>query len=137
MDTHFTVKDCVWVDIPTFIDERGVISVMDKELPFEVKRVFWLYHIKDGKDRGAHALLDGAEIMIAIHGSFIVDLDDTVTKKSILLDSPEKGLIIRPGIWFRTHSYNDDGITLVLSSDAYMREKYTYNYDEFISYRNQ
>lgn len=137
MDTHFTVKDCVLVDIPTFIDERGVISVMDKELPFEVKRVFWLYHIKDGKDRGAHALLDGAEIMIAIHGSFIVDLDDTVTKKSILLDSPEKGLIIRPGIWFRTHSYNDDGITLVLSSDAYMREKYTYNYDEFISYRNQ
>lgn len=137
MDTHFTVKDCVLVDIPTFIDERGVISVMDKELPFEVKRVFWLYHIKDGKDRGAHALLDGAEIMIAIHGSFFVDLDDSVTKKSILLDSPEKGLIIRPGIWFRTHSYNEDGITLVLSSDAYMREKYTYNYDEFISYRNQ
>ena len=131
MNTSYTVRDCVLVDIPTFTDERGAISVMDKELPFEVKRVFWLHHIKEGKDRGAHALLDSEEIMIAIHGSFVVDLDDTETKVSVLLDEPEKGLIIRPGIWFRTHSYKEDGVSLILASEEYDKGKYTYDYDEY------
>ena len=131
MNTSFTVKDCVLVDIPTFVDERGAISVMDKELPFEVKRVFWLHHIKDGKDRGAHALLDSEEIMIAINGSFIVDLDDTETKASILLDDPGKGLMIRPGIWFRTHSFQDDGVSLILASEVFDRDRYTYDYEEY------
>ncbi len=131
MDTSFSVKDCNLVDIPTFIDERGAISVLDKELPFEVKRVFWLHHIQEGKDRGAHALLDSSEIMIAIHGSFVVDLDDTVTKTSIVLDDPSKGLIIKSGIWFRTHSYKEEGVSLILASEEYSRDKYTYDYEEY------
>ena len=131
MNLSYIVKDCILVDIPTFIDDRGAISVMDKELPFEVKRVFWLHHIQEGKDRGAHALLDSSEIMVAIHGSFVVDLDDTETKKSIVLDDPSKGLMIRPGIWFRTHSYREDGISLILASDEYARNKYTYDYEEY------
>ncbi len=131
MDTSYTVKDCVLLDLPTFTDDRGAISVMDKELPFEVKRVFWLHHIKEGKDRGAHALLDSEEIMIAIHGSFVVDLDDTDTRTNVLLDNPGKGLIIRPGIWFRTHSYREDGVSLILASEEYARDRYTYDYEEY------
>lgn len=131
MDLSYTVKDCILVDIPTFTDERGAISVMDKELPFDVKRVFWLHHIAEGKDRGAHALLDSSEIMVAIHGSFVVDLDDTENKVSVLLDNPGKGLMIRPGIWFRTHSYKKDGVSLILASEEYAREKYTYDYEEY------
>ena len=137
MDLSYTVKDCILVDIPTFTDERGAISVMDKELPFEVKRVFWLHHIAEGKDRGAHALLDSSEIMVAIHGSFVVDLDDTENKVSVLLDDPGKGLMIRPGIWFRTHSYKEDGVSLILASEEYAREKYTYNYEEFVFFRTK
>lgn len=136
MDKSFKVKDCCLVDIPTFTDERGAISVMDKELPFDVKRVFWLHHIKDGKDRGAHALLDSSEIMIAVHGSFVVDLDDTETKISIVLDNPSKGLMIRPGIWFRTHSYKEDGVSLILAEEEYARDKYTYDYEEYKRLRN-
>lgn len=131
MNTSFTVKDCNIIDIPTFTDERGAISVMDKELPFQVRRVFWLHHIADGKDRGEHALLDSTEIIIAVHGSFVVDLDDTESKTSVLLDSPDKGLVIRPGIWFRTHSYKDDGVSLILAEEEYARNKYTYDYEEF------
>lgn len=137
MNTSFSVKDCCLVDIPTFTDERGAISVMDKELPFEVKRVFWLHHIQDGKDRGAHALLDSDEIMIAIHGSFVVDLDDLETKISIVLDDPSKGLMIRPGVWFRTHSYNEDGVSLILASEEYARDKYTYDYEEYKRLRGE
>lgn len=131
MDLDYTVKDCILIDVPTFTDERGAISVMDKELPFQVKRVFWLHHIKDEKDRGAHALLDSSEIMVAVHGSFIVDLDDTVNKTSVLLSDPSKGLMIRPGIWFRTHSYKEDGVSLILAEEEYARDKYTYDYEEF------
>ena len=131
MVRDYSVKDCVLIDVPTFTDERGAISVMDKELPFQVKRVFWLHHIKNGKDRGAHALLDSSEIMVAVHGSFIVDLDDTESKTSVLLDDPSKGLIIKPGVWFRTHSYKEDGVSLILAEEEYAREKYTYDYEEF------
>ena len=137
MDLSYTVKDCILVDIPTFTDERGAISVMDKELPFEVKRVFWLHHIAEGKDRGAHALLDSSEIMVAIHGSFVVDLDDTENKVSMLLDDPGKGLMIRPGIWFRTHSYKEDGVSLILASEEYARDKYTYDYEEYKQLRTE
>ena len=135
MNTSFTVQDCNIIDVPTFTDERGAISVMDKELPFQVRRVFWLHHIADGKDRGEHALLDSTEIIVAVHGSFVVDLDDTVSKISVLLDSPNKGLVIRPGIWFRTHSYNDDGVSLILAEEEYARNKYTYDYEEFKTLR--
>ena len=131
MNTDYSVEDCILVNVPTFTDDRGAISVMDKELPFQVRRVFWLHHIKEGKDRGAHALLDSSEIMIAIHGSFVVDLDDTVNQTSILLDDPSKGLIIRPGVWFRTHSYKDEGVSLILAEEEYVRNRYTYDYEEY------
>lgn len=131
MVTSFTVQDCNIIDIPTFTDERGAISVLDKELPFQVRRVFWLHHIADGKDRGEHALLDSTEIIVAVLGSFVVDLDDTVNKTSVLLDSPDKGLVIRPGIWFRTHSYKNNGVSLILAEEEYSRDKYTYDFEEF------
>lgn len=137
MNIHYTINDCKLMNIPSFTDERGAISVMDKELPFEVKRVFWLHHIEEGKDRGAHALLESEEIMVAVHGTFVVDLDDTVNKTSILLDNPNKGLMIRPGIWFRTHSYKDDGVSLILASEEYARNKYTYDYEEYKRLRNE
>ena len=131
MITSYSVKECCLIDVPTFTDERGAISVLDKELPFVVRRVFWLHHILEGKDRGAHALLDSSEIMVAVHGSFIVDLDDTVNKTSVFLDDPSKGLMIRPGVWFRTHGYKEDGVSLVLAEEEYARNKYTYDYEEY------
>lgn len=136
MNSDYSVEDCTLIDIPTFTDEGGGISVMDKGLPFQVKRVFWLHHIQEGKDRGAHALLGGMEIIIAVHGSFVVDLDDGVSKVSVLLDDASKGLIIRPGVWFKTHSYEDDGVSLILADEEYNRGRYTYDYKEFNQLRN-
>ena len=135
MNTSYSIHDCTLLDIATFTDERGAISVIDKELPFEVKRVFWLHHIQEGKDRGAHALLEGMEIMIAVHGSFVVDLDDGNAKTSVLLDDPSKGLIVFPGVWFRTHSYKEDGVSLILADDEYSRDRYTYDYQDFTTLR--
>ena len=135
MNTSYTIHDCTLIYIATFTDERGTISVIDKELPFQVKRVFWLHHIQEGKDRGAHALLEGMEIMIAVHGSFVVDLDDGAEKTSVLLDDPDKGLIIRPGVWFRTHNYKEDGVSLIVASDEYSKDLYLYDYNEYVNLR--
>ena len=135
MNTSYTIHDCTLINVPTYTDERGSISVIDKELPFLVKRVFWLHHIQEGKDRGAHALLDGMEIMVAVHGSFVVDLDDGTEKTSVILDDPSKGLMILPGVWFRTHSYKEDGISLILADEEYRRDRYTYDYKEYIDLR--
>ncbi len=135
MNTSYRIDDCILIDIPTFTDERGSISVIDRELPFEVKRVFWLHHINDGQQRGAHALLEGSEIMCSLHGSFVVDLFDGKDRVGITLDSPGKGLLICPGIWFTTHSYKDDGVTMVLASEEYCRDRYTYDYAEFLKLR--
>ena len=132
MNISFTIHDCTLIDIATFTDERGTISVINKELPFQVKRVFWLHHIVDGKDRGAHALLKGMEVMVAVHGSFVVDLDDGTEKTSILLEDPSKGLIVRPGVWFRTHTYKEDGVSLILADEEYGRNRYCYDYNEFL-----
>ncbi len=137
MNTSYTIHDCTLIDVPTFTDDRGAISVLDKELPFQVKRVFWLHHIAEGKDRGAHALLEGMEIMVAVHGSFVVDLDDGTEKASVILDNPSKGLIIRPGVWFRTHGYNEDGVSLILADEVYSRDRYTYDYDEYMDLRRK
>ena len=136
MVTSYSVNDCYLIEVPTFIDERGAISVLDKELPFQIRRVFWLHHIQEGKDRGAHALLDSSEIIVAVHGSFVIDLDDSENQMSILLNDPSKGLIIRPGIWFRTHSYKEDGVSLILAEEKYAHNKYTYDYEEFKQLRS-
>lgn len=137
MNTNYSIKNCTLIDIPTFTDERGSISVMDKELPFEVKRVFWLHNIVEGKDRGAHALLNGVEIMVAVHGSLVVDLDDGANNTSVLLDDPSKGLIIFPGIWFRTHSYKNDGVSLILAEEEYSRDRYLNDYNLFLEFRRK
>lgn len=135
MNTSYSVKDCILIDIPTFTDERGAISVMDKELPFEVKRVFWLHHINEGQSRGGHALLEGMEIMCSMHGSFELELYDGVDTIKIVMDNPAVGVLICPGIWFSTHSYKDNGVSLILANEEYKRDRYTYNIKEYLQLR--
>lgn len=131
MNKNYTVHDCTLVDIPTFIDTRGSITVLEKDLPFEVKRIFWLHNILEGEERGVHALLEGMEIIVAVHGSFKVDLDDGISVCTFVLDNPSMGLIIKPGIWFKTYSYKDNGVSLILSDEEYSRDKYIYDYNEY------
>lgn len=119
MNTIYTIQDCILIDVTTFTDERGSLSVLENAQPFAPKRIFWMHHIAADVDRGAHAMLEGSEVLVAVHGSFMVDLDDGVSKTSVLLNDPTKGLLLRPGIWSRTHSYKDDCVALILASEGY------------------
>lgn len=135
MKTNFYIKDCELIDVTTFTDKRGSLSVIEKEQPFVVKRVFWMHHIGADKERGAHAMVEGSEVLVAVHGSFVVDLDDGLSKTSIFLNDPTKGLLLRPGIWSRTHSYKDECVGLILASEDYDRSKYIYDYQDYLKQR--
>ena len=104
---------------------------MENGQPFAPKRVFWMHHIAAVAERGVHAMVSGSEVMVAVHGSFVVDLDDGVSKTSVLLNDPTKGLLLRPGIWSRTHSYTSDCVALILASEEYDRGKYVYEHEEW------
>ena len=129
MNTNYTIQDCNLIDITTFTDERGSLSVLENAYPFAPKRIFWMHHIGPDKERGAHAMVDGLEVLVAVHGSFVVDLDDGESKMSVLLNDPTKGLLLRPGIWSRTHSYKDECVALILASEEYDRGRYVYEYE--------
>ena len=131
MNTHFTIEDCTLIDVTTFTDERGSLTVLENGQPFVPKRVFWMHHIAVGAERGAHAMVSGSEVLVAVHGSLVVDLDDGESKTSVLLNDPTKGLLLRPGIWSRTHSYTSDCVALILASEEYDRGKYVYGYEEW------
>lgn len=127
-----TLSDCYMIDLPTFTDERGSITIVEgKQTSFVCKRAFWLHHINEGKDRGSHALRTSSEIMIAIHGSFVVELSDGLFTKEIQLDNSSKGFFIPSGIWFRTHSFSIDGICLVLASAKYSKDEYICDFNEY------
>ena len=126
MKINYSIKDCELIDVTTFTDERGSLSVLENGQPFAPKRVFWMHHIAAGAERGAHAMVEGSEVLVAVHGSFVVDLDDGGSKTSVLLNDPTKGLLLRPGIWSRTYSYKDECVALVLADEEYDRGMYVY-----------
>ena len=128
-----TLSDCYMIDIPTFTDERGSITIAEeKQTSFVCKRTFWLHHIKEGKDRGSHALRTSSEIMIAIHGSFIVEINDGEESQDILLNDCTKGFYIPHGIWFRAHTFKDEGLCIVIASSEYKAEEYINNYSDYL-----
>lgn len=137
MNTNYAIQDCTLIDLTTFTDERGSLSVLENDQPFAPKRVFWMHHIATDAERGAHAMVSGSEVLVAVHGSFVVDLDDGVSKTSVLLNDPIKGLLLRPGIWSRTHSYTSDCVALILASEEYDRNKYIYDYKVWCRLRRE
>ena len=95
------IDSCRLIDFQDRIDERGglVIAEAFKEIPFEIRRVFYLFNIPDEKSRGAHAHRECHQVLIAPSGHFTVEVDDGVNRRRILMDNPLKGLYIPPGIW--------------------------------------
>ena len=105
------------------------------EIPFDIKRIFYLYDIPGGKDRGAHAHIECHQFLIAGSGSFDVLLDDGKSKKLVTLNQPYKGLYIPPGIWASEVNFSSGAICLVLESHTYSEEDYIRDYNKFKNLR--
>lgn len=122
--------------LPKHGDQRGNLSVAEqlKEVPFEIKRCFWMYDVPEGKGRGGHAHKTLKQFVIAMSGSFKITLDDGKEKKTFLLDSPDKGLLIDTGVWADLTEFSRDAVCLVLASDVFKEEDYLGKYEEFTDY---
>jgi hypothetical protein len=133
-----TVSDCMLFHFPSIGDRNGHITpVNNGELPFTINRVFYLYDIPAGESRGAHAHIKCHQLLIALSGSFNVQLDDGINTQVITLNNPGIGLHIPPGIWASEIDFSSGSICMVLASHEYAESDYIRNYDGFLKYRNE
>jgi dTDP-4-dehydrorhamnose 3,5-epimerase-like enzyme len=132
-----TVFDCSLFHLKKINFRAGNITPIENNIhiPFEVKRVFYLYDIPGGESRGAHAHKKCHQFLIAAGGSFEVLLDDGRTQKQVALNRPYFGLHIPPGIWASELNFSSGSICLVLASELYDEQDYIRSYDDFLAYR--
>ena len=126
-----------YIDIPNFGDHRGDLSVvesMGRGCPFEVKRVFWNYNVPEGKSRGAHAHKKLRQLLIAVTGSFTVNVDDGKEQKAFTLDNPWHGLLVEPGEWSSEDFFSPGAVCLVLCDDHYDENDYIRDYNEYLEW---
>lgn len=138
-NNKYNVFDCTIVELDKHHSERkGNLTVVENgvTLPFDVKRVYYLYDVPGGENRGAHAHKDLSQLIIAASGSFTVTLDDGQSKRSFFLNRPYQGLYVKPGLWRDLVDFSSGSVCVVLASDIYNIEDYIRSYEDFITFRN-
>ena len=136
----YSVYDCTIIELDQHhSDRKGNISVVQNgdTVPFDVKRVYYLYDVPGGESRGAHAHRELEQLIIAASGSFTVTLDDGQCKRSFLLNRPYQGLYVKPGMWRDLVDFSSGAVAMVLASEIYQKEDYIRDYQDFLNYRNE
>ena len=133
-----TIFDCNIIHLPKIYNPAGSITPVQNstEIPFDVKRIFYLYDIPGGVDRGGHAHHTLEQFVIAASGSFDITIDDGHSKKTIQLNRPYMGLHIKPMIWDYMSNFSSGAIVLVLAADFYNAADYIRDYKKFLQLRN-
>lgn len=133
-----SVYDCSVIELDKHhSDRKGNITVVenDRDVPFEVRRTYYLYDVPGGESRGAHAHRELSQLIIAASGSFSVTLDDGKIKRTFILNRPYQGLYVVPGIWRTLDDFSSGAVCLVLASHPYDTEDYIRGYEEFVKYK--
>jgi hypothetical protein len=132
-----SVFDCSIIHLPKVQNRAGNITVVEnlKSLPFEVKRIYYLYDVPGGAERGGHGHKELEQLIIAASGSFDIILDDGINKKVINLNRPNYGVQIKPGIWRELINFSSGSICLVLASHLYNEDDYMRDYETFKQFR--
>lgn len=132
-----TILDCSLIKLEKKTSTSGSITIFENDIDFlfNVKRIFYLYDIPGGENRGAHAHKECHQFLIAASGSFDVELDDGKYKKIVQLNQPTLGLHIPPGIWASEINFSSGAICLVLASEVYKESDYIRDYKEFLNFR--
>jgi len=132
-----TVFDCNLLEFPVIRNRAGNITPLNnsENIPFDIERVFYVYDIPSGETRGGHAHRYCHEILIAASGSFEVELDDGVNKRTVTLNRPMIGLHLPPGIWAVEKNYSSGAICLAITSHKYDEEDYIRKYSDFKEYK--
>ena len=136
----YSVNDCSVIELSRHhSDRKGTISVVQNgdTVPFNVKRVYYLYDVPGGESRGSHAHRELSQLIVAASGSFRVTLDDGHVKQSFVLNRPYQGLYVAPGIWRDLDDFSSGAVCMVLASDVYRAEDYIRDYKEFLEFRKR
>ena len=134
-----TVYSCSVLEIDKHHNTQGNISVVENgaTIPFDVKRVYYLYDVPGGESRAGHAHKELQQLIVAASGSFDVTLDDGVLKRTFTLNRPYHGLLIVPGIWREIDNFSSGSVCLVLASTLYDETDYIRDYQEFKAFKNE
>ncbi|OPY71302.1 MAG: TDP-4-oxo-6-deoxy-alpha-D-glucose-3,4-oxoisomerase [Syntrophorhabdus sp. PtaU1.Bin002] len=134
-----SIYDCVILPLRKIHNRAGNITIVEgqKNIPFDVRRIYYLYDIPGGEARGGHAHRDLCQLIIAASGSFNVLLDDGENKKIATLNRPDYGVMVVPGIWRELFEFSSGAICLVLASQKYDERDYIRNYDQFVSFSRE
>lgn len=136
----YSVFDCSIIELDRHhSDRKGNLTVVENgvSLPFDVKRVYYLYDVPGGEERGSHAHRDLEQLIVAASGSFTVTLDDGKCKRSFFLNRPYMGLYVKPGMWRDLSDFSSGAVCMVLASDIYYPEDYIRDYTDFLKYRKE
>jgi hypothetical protein len=136
MKNNNSVYDCVILPLSKIHNRDGNITVVEgqQNIPFDVKRIYYLYDVPGGEDRGGHAHIELTQLIVAASGSFDVLLNDGINKKIVTLNRPDYGLLVVPGIWRELMEFSSGGICLVLASHIYNESDYIRSIEIFKEY---
>ena len=130
-----SIQDCKVIELPKIMDPRGNLTFIEGgvQIPFDIQRVYYLYDVPGGAERGGHAHKNLFQLVIAMSGSFDVLLDDGINKTSIHLNRSYNGLYICPMIWREINNFSSGSVCMVLASNKYDEEDYYRNYSDFLN----
>ena len=132
------MKQIEFIEIPKVQDPRGNLAVIEKDvLPFDIKRVYYLYDVPSNAHRGGHAHKKLVQVLIALSGSFDVILDDGNERRTVTLNKPDKGLVVPTGTWRELGNFSSGSVCLVLASDVFEEADYIRDYDSFVSIKRR
>ncbi len=134
------VFDCSLIELPRIkIDRAGNITTVSNniEVPFVIKRIFYIYDIPGGENRGAHAHKTCHQFLVAASGSFEIEVDDSNIRRTIVLNRPYFGLHVPPGIWAAEKGFSSGAICLVLASEKFDENDYIRDYQQYVMFRNE
>lgn len=135
----FDIDACRMVSLPKISDPRGNLTFVENgnQIPFDIQRVYYLYDVPGGAERGGHAHKALQQLIIAMSGSFDVVLDDGVNKKRVHLNRSYSGLYVCPMIWRELDNFSSGSVCMVLASNKYDEQDYYRDYADFVHGREQ
>lgn len=130
-----TINNCRLIELPKITDPRGNLTFVEggNHIPFEIKRVYYLYDVPGGSDRGEHAHKNLHQFVVAMSGSFDIVLNDGDRQRRFQLNRSYYGLYICPMMWRIIDNFSSGAVCMVIASEPYDSKDYIRNYDEFIS----